>query len=843
AVRMFLKLDERVMRHTARLLQSVDRPHPVVDWERRHDEAVDALRDHWWVQQTDRGAWVDLDPLPLRQEHPDEVLAAIDLPAELYHELTVSVLVERSTRGGLRDSVVLTHTLRPSAMPGEPIALQFWPTSWPKELHPEAGSKFGLRGQALEQQKWVAGLMVDGKVVAQAPFGASGAGHPSSGGLFGGLRGGIADAVGTQPPPSADDLTAAWIEYQLRAPDRPRRVMRRAVFDLLGPAARAGGSAGPLVLDDTRRLTRSLALMMRVEILPVTCRIAPEFVMHLWAQSLLANEGVLHTLVGSASSANLPDPDSLLARAAPPVSPLYSLALARLAWSRFSDRLYVDQLGLLTRHRHAGPAGRGIVLRGAVEIVAKDIGISLAEKDAFPVRLEQGVLDTNAEGLWWLGEGINNTAEAFNSSPAWVPLTSARGEEVDRLSVPADARVRIKDDLAAGLIVVAPSGPVRRGPDEFVGWWRIDRVTGATAGTTGNGWAQCGSEYSVHLTILAEYANAWAFEYAFCHGMVQAMNGFKYLVAELRARGFALYGGEINIADPMELLQRSERGCVLGAFLAASMSIMPYLIIRPDRWAEFGLVARRLRSLPPGRGPQSTPELPQANSSTPPKPAPPAPPEAAPPSAPKPASPASPAQPGRGRYDPRPAEGKVPPGKGPFQGDPANRDWLRENWDADPLKAHPGARAMGSPEIYDQADRAAIHRYNEARAAGAGDEAARQQSFDEWWKSVQDQRRARGVYQFPGVFPAEPGGGAWQEWVPEPGQVQATPTGTPIPSGGAGGTVGLGPPPGSPPPGGGGGLGGTAPMGPPLGSPPPGSKIAVGSGGVAQSFFPIPWPD
>jgi hypothetical protein len=131
---------------------------------------------------------------------------------------------------------------------------------------------------------------------------------------------------------------------------------------------------------------------------------------------------------------------------------------------------------------------------------------------------------------------------------------------------------------------------------------------------------------------------------------------------------------------------------------------------------------------------------------------------------------------------------------------------------------------MGSPQIYDNADRAAVDRYNAARQQGMDDQAAREESFKEWWSSVQGQRRARGVYQFPGLFPAEPGGGPWQEWVPE------GPIGGPSP------------PPGSPPPGAspmGTSVGGTSP---PPGSPPPGGSPMASSTGPGAAPAPAPAP-
>ena len=89
-------------------------------------------------------------------------------------------------------------------------------------------------------------------------------------------------------------------------------------------------------------------------------------------------------------------------------------------------------------------------------------------------------------------------------------------------------------------------------------------------------------------------------------------------------------------------------------------------------------------------------------------------------------------------------KGGPPAGTGPFQRDPENRAWHQENWNADPKKAHPGARALGDPEIYDKADQASAARYNEARSQGKDDQGARQESWDEWWKQVRSGRQASG---------------------------------------------------------------------------------------------------
>ena len=49
-----------------------------------------------------------------------------------------------------------------------------------------------------------------------------------------------AQAGGSPEKKPAGVLTAEWIEYEIHVPGRPALKIRRDVFDLIGPAQRAG---------------------------------------------------------------------------------------------------------------------------------------------------------------------------------------------------------------------------------------------------------------------------------------------------------------------------------------------------------------------------------------------------------------------------------------------------------------------------------------------------------------------------------------------------------------------------------------------------------------------------
>jgi hypothetical protein len=284
--RFMVQLDGRVADQSQRLLAQVGAGDSAAEWQARYERALTALEDHWWVQRQDGDRWVDLDLLAgLADSSADsvipamETLAPAELPASLEHELAIRVVGERWSAGTLAEHVAFEGTLRPADLYGRTIVLQGWPGQWPAQLHSDPRSKLGLRGAALEQHEWDLVLLAGDSAVAQGWL--SDDGHedrPDGGGGLGGLGGGIAAMARSRPGASArgSELTAAWIEFELREPGEPRRVVRRAVFDLIGPAARAAGAPAQLTLSDSLRLTRSLALMIRTEILPVTARLAPE---------------------------------------------------------------------------------------------------------------------------------------------------------------------------------------------------------------------------------------------------------------------------------------------------------------------------------------------------------------------------------------------------------------------------------------------------------------------------------------------------------------------------------------------------------------------------------------
>ncbi len=64
------------------------------------------------------------------------------------------------------------------------------------------------------------------------------------------------------------------------------------------------------------------------------------------------------------------------------------------------------------------------------------------------------------------------------------------------MALGADARASLRQDLAAGYVVVAPNRPVMLAGRPVIGWWRVDPTTGQSLGVDDRGWGQDIVEYA-----------------------------------------------------------------------------------------------------------------------------------------------------------------------------------------------------------------------------------------------------------------------------------------------------------------------------------------------------------
>jgi hypothetical protein len=609
---LYSQLRARAADQADRLLVQLPKARVGETWDARLRAASEACRDHWWVQFDQGGAWIDLDPVagPAPADRiardPDRTMLPDEIPGQLRHEIAIRVIAEHWVNdSGAREEQVFERVIRPMDVVGAPLVLQFWPASWPTELNADPDARFGFRAAALEQTEWTAALLEGTQVAAQATIHATGDTHSLGTNPFG-LGGGIAGALGSRGPrqpqsSNAPVLTAVWIEYAIRIPGQAPQTLRRTVFDLLGPARRKRSNHAQFTVDEAQRLDRSLALMMRTEILPMSAELAPEFVAHLGAESLLANRTLMRALSRGGATLDPTQERKLADGAGPAVSPLYAVALGRFLAG--STHVFIDRPNVLTRHQYPARTSAGYVLRDAVDIVANSIGIDPSEPDAFSARVAQGVFDTNTETLLHTGAGVvPNTADESEASRDWISISPADHSSIQQLRVSEDVHDRILDDLDANRQIVVPRQPATANGSQIVGWWQIDRVSGDTLGVGSNGWGQSLSERGVQYNWLWEVAKEFAFDYAFCQAVPQIANQTVIFLQQYRDELPPWLPPLAQARDAGALYRENKRGCLIGAMIGTGVTAtLPFLIMALRPVARF-MISSGLRGggrLPP----------------------------------------------------------------------------------------------------------------------------------------------------------------------------------------------------------------------------------------------------
>jgi hypothetical protein len=431
-------------------------------------------------------------------------------------------VVERWSANALQESTALEHAVRPGALFGQRLLLQHAPLNSPPTLDlsgDQAQATTRLTAALLAQKEWLPALSIGAnRPITQASFTASGSINRTPGAArplapqagFGGLL----DAFGGGDEPAAEPaghLTAEWIEYEIRSPGRAPERIRRDVFDLIGPSAWARGQvAGPPIAEQAP-LQRAMALAGDTEVLVLASHLSREFVRHIANSALLTKRDTLRELVRSAAGAG-PSPE-LTAKLDSVSGELYALALARTTLSPVGDRVFLDRPNVFSFHRRIRPgAAAQVVVSKSLDIVRNDVAVRSAEgQEVVTVRLAQGVADTAAE-VFALGGNCSGCGPVANVSElrvsaeqqgdSWVSIHRLDDPAWREVTLDANARQRVEDDLRAGYVVLVPPRPVAAAGGTAVGWWRVDPRSGSTLGVMQSGHGQAMTELALQFVAL-----------------------------------------------------------------------------------------------------------------------------------------------------------------------------------------------------------------------------------------------------------------------------------------------------------------------------------------------------
>jgi hypothetical protein len=515
------ELKTRVASQTEFLMNALGNPSGDVAAEKA--KQVVSLQDHWWVQYQEGGVWVDLDPtLPDAVPNqkivaPSETLTAStleELPQELLHTLQIKVVLECTLDSGLQETTLVeSPVLIPANLLGQRIAISHVPVNMPQTF--DSSDSAALKDLILEQDRWFPVLSIGSQQLFTSDYTSSceiGVATPPSPGtavggalenaldVFGGM-----DGTDMSQTETDERVTAQWIDYTLHVPGESDEIIRRQIFDELGPEARASGSS-LYVSSEQQRLNWRTALLGSTDVLPLVGQLSPDYVAWMISQSLLDNRRVMQdALLGKDSRADV-DASRY------PSGQLYSLSLARQMLVQING-VYLAQPNLVSYHRQWQQNQEGVfeplegfdIVTNTVEIDAK------TRADVFVARLEQGVLDTNAEAIIGAlecqrADGIlcasgRNAGETLALSPQqglqWIVVRTAN--DLSQVTLPEDLLTRVKQDLIQGYVVVLPKNVVV--PLESSVWWRVDPNSGASLGMGDRGWGQDMLEYQFLVNL------------------------------------------------------------------------------------------------------------------------------------------------------------------------------------------------------------------------------------------------------------------------------------------------------------------------------------------------------
>jgi hypothetical protein len=479
---------------------------------RGDSSAVEALRDHWWVEYRAGGKWVALDLLAAAADagraratasHSYAWEAANEqppVPDAEWHSVKLNVVVERYDGSATTESTVLEQVLRPAEVLGMRVALTHYPTPWPEEFPFSVSQPNALADAVVQVRQWVPMLMIGDRVVDQSgvaddgnviadPF-SSLKSVAETGGT--GFMVGFGEALGDgAAAPTA--MTAEWLDFELHVPGSASRTIRRAIFDVLGPENRAARVTGFDASTNERLVKRYQALVGVYSVLLQPCAFTEDYVSHLAMRTFLDSRGDVRRLAAEQDPKARQRIAASIEARIEVWNPLSRLAEMRSRLGQGTADWFINEPNVLI-HGAGLPvvnANQAAVME-FIDIASNSVGVRPDPAlNAFRVRLRQGVVDTVAEQVALSGaldKGENPaTTFALDAADGWQLIDARDVTAVEKLEWPADVEARLAEDIGAGYAAYLPRQAFQNNGRARWGWWRVDPSSGETVGVMDNG--------------------------------------------------------------------------------------------------------------------------------------------------------------------------------------------------------------------------------------------------------------------------------------------------------------------------------------------------------------------
>ncbi len=447
------------------------------------DSLVKEAQDHYWVQWSKAGTWVDLDPSFI-DSSPGTKYAPVErtleaFPDALFHKIEIRLRLEEYTGDKVSSRVILSRKANAADLSGMNIVLSHQPENWSGP----AASLEGALSSAIQETGRVKPVLI----VGEKDWFAGETFYPKSppsggmGGVFNALAG-----IGTRH--DAPIATAESLEFDFIPPTGQKETVIRELFDLVGRARRAKGSG--LTGDEVRaRAGAADRINLADSIYGLffdTGAIAENYLLAAHSTAKSEESDVRATLQALAVTFNLMS-DSLTGK-------LGSADEGKVCFYFDAPRLTIIDVS----KGASGEIRLGIDLR---RDTPRGVVQNSNPQASALSRVERGVVDGNLErvlldylmALAPRNDGQSDvemsTSSLFDDAEKQHVPAAVLPADRNRLAadIPEDTLARLNDDTAKGYVAIAPEHVVRVAGLPRYAWWRVDPKSGETVAVTDEG--------------------------------------------------------------------------------------------------------------------------------------------------------------------------------------------------------------------------------------------------------------------------------------------------------------------------------------------------------------------
>ncbi len=461
-----------------------------------------ALRSHVWLQVERGGAWVDLDPsfpeAAVGWPPMAPVRTADRLPGDLEHAVGIRLFVERLDGAALQRELVYSARRAAAELAGQAVNVSVLPMGFDVQKVSRPLPKLADGFQKFQPVVRWGGASENARV-----FDVQGRVFQSSGGKFGSDFGGaVGDRLlgGFGKKPTA--LAALEMELEVASPGEAPRVERRYLLDRLSPGTRESRKpAWDPRWQDERGFR--LALFQSWTLWPATGTLNDGFLAGRIAGLLARDGGLPRVMLDLAEKKFEGKLTDVAGRTDDLPLGIVGFWHTALRWAQGAFRpgegaCFPDRPSLFVWKEALEPgAGDEVRWRGGVDLVFAPLGcVARSPADAARARFVYGLLLSEGESSMMQGgkAPVVSAPAVFQAAHRGKVPTVVLREKVAGVSLGDRSARLVREDLAAGNVVVLPRDPVEIGGRKVTAWWRVDPRSGACLGVGDTGEGQAVSE-------------------------------------------------------------------------------------------------------------------------------------------------------------------------------------------------------------------------------------------------------------------------------------------------------------------------------------------------------------